>query len=277
MTYKMIVTDLDGTLLNDDKRINDNDVEMLNKLNNNGVEIVVATGRNYFMAKNLTEQIKNINPVILSNNGAVARRSNTDEKMEFNYLNSNIFEEIYNIGLKYNLHPIIHVDEYENGYDMIYENQNLEEIYLGYIRKDDVRAKLVRFNPREINNILSVCYLEEFDKLSDFDIEMSKLNKGRFNSICNRNISERVLLEFLHIEGCKWRSLLKYANTINVKPSEIISFGDDNNDIELIINSGIGVSMINGTDNLKRVAKKISERDNNNSGVSHELSKIFKI
>jgi Cof subfamily protein (haloacid dehalogenase superfamily) len=273
----MIVTDLDGTLLNDEKKISDKDIKMLNKLNNSGIEIVVATGRNYFMAKNLTDQIKNINPVILANNGAVARKSNTDERMEFNYLNSDVFEEIYKCGLKYNLHPVLHVDEYENGYDMIYENENLGEIYLGYITKDDARTKRVKFNSKGMKNILSVCYLAEFDKLSDFNVEMDGINKGRFNAICNRNISERALLEFLHVDGCKWRALKKYADSLNINSNEIISFGDDNNDLELIINTGMGISMINGTENCKKVAKKISERDNNNSGVSYELSRLFKI
>lgn len=277
MTYKMIVTDLDGTLLNNDKKISDKDVEMLNKLNDKGIEIVVATGRNYFMAKNLTEQIKNINPVILANNGSIARRSNTDELMEYNYLDSDVFEKIYKHGLKYNLHPVLHVDEYYNGYDMIYENENLQKVYLGYIRKDDVRAKLIQFKPKEIKNILSVCYLEEFNKLYDFSMEMEKINEGHFNIICNRNISKRALLEFLHKDGCKWRALKKYADSINIKPKEIISFGDDNNDLELIINSGIGISMKNGTKNCKKVSKIITEFDNNNSGVSYELSKIFKI
>nr|WP_312577904.1 Cof-type HAD-IIB family hydrolase [Sedimentibacter sp.] len=277
MTFKMIVTDLDGTLLNDEKKISDKDIKMLNKLSNSGIEIVVATGRNYFMAKNLTEQIKNLNPVILANNGAVARRSDTDEKMESNYLNSDIFDEIYNRGLKYNLHPVLHVDEYENGYDMIYENEDLEKVYLGYIRKDDARSKRIKFHPREIKNILSVCYLEEIDKLRNFDREMNQFNMGKFNSICNRNISKRALLEFLHIDGCKWRALKKYADSLNIKPDEIISFGDDNNDLELIVNSGMGISMINGTDNCKNAARKISEFDNNNSGVSYELSKIFNI
>jgi len=90
MAYKIVVTDLDGTLLNDEKKISDKDVNMLNKLNNNGVKIVIATGRNYFMAKKLTEQIKNINPIILANNGAVVRKPKTDELIEYNYLDANI-------------------------------------------------------------------------------------------------------------------------------------------------------------------------------------------
>jgi len=273
----MVVTDLDGTLLNNDKKISDKDIYTLNKLNKNGIKIVVATGRNYFMAKNLTEQIKNIDPVILANNGAVVRRSNTDELIEYNYLDSNVFEEIYKRGIKYDLYPVLHVDEYVNGYDMIYEHEDFEEIYLGYIRKDDMRAKKVKFTPKDIKNILSVCYLEEFSKLNDFSIEMNELNNGQFNSICNRNISNRALLEFLHVDGCKWRALKKYVDSINIKPDEIISFGDDNNDIELIMNSGMGISMKNGTENVIKVGKRVSEFDNNNSGVSFELSKLFKI
>lgn len=277
MDYKMVVTDLDGTLLNDEKKISDKDVYMLNRLSSNGVEIVIATGRNYFMAKKLTEQIKNINPVILANNGAVARRSNSDELIEYNYLEVDVFEDIYNRGIKYNLYPVLHVDEYENGYDMIYEHEDMEEVYLGYVKKDDMRAKLVKFKPEEIKNILSVCYLEEFFKLDDFNEEMNALNKGQFNSICNRNISNRALLEFLHKDGCKWRALKKYINNINIKPDEIVSFGDDSNDIELISNTGMGISMKNGIENCIKAAKKVSTFDNNNSGVSYELSRLFNL
>jgi len=275
MSYKIVVTDLDGTLLNDEKRISDKDIHMLNKLNSNGINIVIATGRNYFMAKKLTEQIKNINPIILANNGAVVRKSKTDELIECNYLDADAFEGIYNLGIKYNLYPVVHVDEYENGYDMIYEQENMEEVYSGYVRKDDVRAKIVKFKPKEMKNILAVCYLEEFNKLNDFSKEMNELNMGLFNTICNRNIDKRALLEFLHVDGCKWRALNKYINCLNIKPDEIISFGDDNNDLELIINSGMGISMKNGTENCIKAAKKVSEFDNNNSGVSYELSKLF--
>lgn len=277
MKFKMVVTDLDGTLLNNEKKISDKDVYTLNKLYENGIKIVIATGRNYFMAKNLTEQIKNLNPVILANNGAVVRHSDTDKLIEFNYLDSKVFEEIYNCGLRYNLNPVIHVDEYMNGYDIIYEHENTEETYLGYVKNDDIRSKRIKFSPNDINKILAVCYLEEYNKLIDFSNEMNTINNNRFNSICNRNISKRALLEFLHVDGCKWRSLKKYIDSINIKPDEIISLGDDNNDIELIIRSGIGIAMKNGTVDVKNAGRIISEYDNNNSGVSFELARLFKL
>ena len=277
MSYKMVVLDLDGTLLNDEKKISEKNIYMLNELKNSGIEIVIATGRNYYMAKQLTENINFVSPVILANNGAIIRRSHNDELLECNYLDTSSFEKIYNEGLKHDLNPVIHVDEYKNGYDLIYEQENYEEAYWGYIKRGYERARLRKFEPMELKNILSVCYLDEYKKLCQFGHEMKEHNNGKFHTICNRNINRRALLEFLHKDGCKWTALEKYVNTINTNSDEIIAIGDDNNDLELILNSGMGIAMKNGTDECKRAANIISEYDNNNSGVYYALSEIFKI
>lgn len=277
MDYKIIVLDLDGTLLNDEKIISKKDEIILKKLHSKGIQIVIATGRNYYMAKKLTERIKETKPIILANNGAISRLSYNDELIEHSYLDSTIFSSIYEEGLKYNLNPVIHVDEYDNGFDMIFENEDYEETYLGYVKKEDRRVKYVKFKPKDIMNILSVCYLAEFEVLDTFSNKVRKTINGEYNVICNRNISNRALLEFLHVNGCKWRALKKYLDRINVKPSEIIAFGDDNNDIELLFNSGLGIAMKNGTESCIKSSNMISKYDNNNSAVSFELSKIFNI
>lgn len=275
MAYKMLVTDLDGTLLDNDKQISDSNVHILNELHNKGVEIVIATGRNYYMAKMLTEKIRHLKPVILSNNGSVTRQSHNDEVLNYSYLEPVFFEKIYNEGLKRNLNPFIHVDEYDNGYDIIYEKEEFESVYYGYIKKDYNRAKMIKFDPLKTDKILSVCYFNEYNKLSDFGNEMK--NQKRYNTIFNTNLGNLTLLEFLHLEGCKWCSLKKYAEQKNIKPEEIVAIGDDNNDIEMLKNAGMGIAMINGTNEMKMAAKRISKHNNNNSGVYHELSELFNI
>lgn len=277
MNYKMIVLDLDGTLLDDEKQISEKNVKVLDELHKRNIEIVIATGRNYYMAKMLTEKIKMVNPVILANNGAIIRYSHNDELIEYNYLDPLEFEKIYYEGLKYNLNPVLHVDEYANGYDLIYEREDYEEVYSGYIKKGYNRARLMKFEPQNMNNILSVCYFDEYNKLCGFGHEMERRKEGRFNTICNRNISKRALLEFLHPEGCKWSALKKYSSQINILPDEIIAIGDDNNDIELLKNSGFSIAMKNGTEESIKAAKTVSNYDNNNSGVYHALSEIFEI
>ncbi|WP_313340841.1 HAD family hydrolase [Sedimentibacter sp.] len=275
MKYKMIVSDLDGTLLDDEKQINDKNIYILNELHKKGIEIVIATGRNYYMAKKLIEPINKLNPVILSNNGSVVRQSHNDKVLNYNYLEPLFFEKIYNEGLKRNLNPFIHVDEYDNGYDIIYEKEEFETEYSGYIKKDYNRARLIKFDPVSTNKILSVCYFDEYNKLSDFGIEMT--NQKYYNTIFNRNLGNYALLEFLHLEGCKWYSLRKYAEQRNMRPEDIIALGDDNNDIEMLKNVGMGIAMVNGTEEIKKAAKRISKFDNNNSGVYHELKELFKL
>lgn len=275
MKYKMIVSDLDGTLLNDKKEIDDNTIYILNELHKKGIEIVIATGRNYYMAKKLIEPITNLNPVILSNNGSVVRQSHDDKVLSYNYLQPSFFEKIYNEGIKRNLNPFIHVDEYDNGYDLIYEKEEFEKEYSGYIKRDYDRARLIKFDPLNTDKILSVCYFDEYTKLKDFGIEMT--DPGYYNTIFNRNLGNLALLEFLHREGCKWSSLKNYAKHKNILPKDIIALGDDNNDLEMLKNAGMGIAMINGTEEIKKAAKIISKYDNNNSGVYHELKELFEL
>mgnify|MGYP000858718712 CR=1 FL=1 len=277
MNYKMVVLDLDGTLLNDEKKISKNNIRILNELHKRNIKIAIATGRNYYMAKQLTEEIKEVNPVILANNGAIIRYSHSDELVERNYLNPLEFEKIYEEGLKYNLNPVLHVDEYVNGYDLIYEKEDYEEAYFGYIKRNYNRARMMKFEPENINNILSACYFGEYSNLCEFAGVMEGLKKGKYNIICNRNISKRALLEFLHPQGCKWNALKKYSSHINILPEEIIAIGDDNNDVELLRNTGLGIAMKNGTEESIKAAKTVSNYDNNNSGVYYTLSEIFQI
>lgn len=276
MNYKMVALDLDGTLLNDEKQISDKNIEILNKLHESNVEIVIATGRNYYMAKELTYKIKNVQPVILANNGTVVRRSENNELLDFNYLDSIEFEKIYGHGLRYGLNPVLHVDEYFNGYDVIYERDDYEEAYKGYIKKDYSRARLTKFIPNKINNILSVCYFDEYSRLFSFVEEMKESGSDKFGMVCSRNISDRALLEFLHPNGGKWAALKKYAQNRNIAAHEIIAMGDDNNDIDMLKNSGLGIAMKNGTEETAKAALKISRYDNNDSGIYHELSEIFR-
>ncbi len=276
MDCKMVVLDLDGTLLNDEKTISDKNAHILNELHKQGVHIVIATGRNYYMAKISIEGIKLTEPVILANNGAVVRRYVNDEFIESNYLDFSIFEKIYEQGLKHGLNPIIHVDEYHKGYDIIYECENYEEVYRGYIKKDYKRTKHQKFKEEEIKNILSVCYFNEYQKLLEFKNEIEKI-PGEFNIILNQNLRNWSLLELLNINGCKWRALKKYIDSIGIDAAQVIAMGDDNNDIELIKNSGFGIAMKNATDKLKNAADSISRFSNDESGVYYELSEIFKI
>ena len=90
------------------------------------------------------------------------------------------------------------------------------------------------------------------------------------------SIRENILMaEYLNPIAQKSIGIYSYLKQIKISWKEVISFGDDNNDIEMIRASGIGICMKNGSDLLKINSNYVSEYTNDEDGVGRELSKIF--
>ena len=78
MSYKLFVADMDGTLLNDDKKLSDKDVQTIKKLQDFGIKFAVATGRHDSMIKSYLKHLDLQVPVI-SCNGAIVREPFSDQ------------------------------------------------------------------------------------------------------------------------------------------------------------------------------------------------------
>ena len=70
---KLIAIDLDGTLLNDETKISQRNIEAVKRANEKGIEVVVATGRANFDAASIFKEI-DLNPWIIATNGATINR-----------------------------------------------------------------------------------------------------------------------------------------------------------------------------------------------------------
>lgn len=274
--YRLIAIDLDGTLLNDNKKITDENLKLINTLEEQGYEIVIATGRRYWSAKQLIRGINN-HITILANNGNIVRHSSDDKEIITKYLNLDDFRTIMKEGKKRNLHPIIHVDEFHRGTDIIIELDRDSESYYNYL-SNDTRFKQVKDYLDIKDNVLAVVYAGRKKQINDFHLDILKEYPNLYNSHVMENIAvAEALLEIMHPQGTKWLSLLEYATSIDIKKDEIIAIGDDNNDIEMIENAGLGIAMKNATKTAKSVADHVTEKNNNESGVAFELEKILNV
>ena len=68
--YEAVCIDLDGTLLDDNKKISDKNIEILNKVNEKGIEIIIATGRALPRAIDFTK-VLGFEHTLVANNGAI--------------------------------------------------------------------------------------------------------------------------------------------------------------------------------------------------------------
>lgn len=278
MKYKMIAIDLDGTLLNDNKKIRKENIDLIRKINDNGIEIVIATGRRYWSAKNLTKEI-GIDIVIMANNGNIVRKVSDDRLLITKYLKLDDFYTLVEQGRKKGLYPIVHVNHYHEGYDMMIE-MDIEDIkYSSYMNKNQDRYKQIEdFLNYKDGKVLAVCFSGDIDKLEKFE----KMIKGLYPSKYNSHIMSKLtivggLLEIMHPLGSKWLSIKEYAFDKGIYPKEIIAIGDDNNDIEMIKEAGLGIGMKNGSPKVKEAADVITDKTNNEAGVAHILREVLKL
>ena len=274
----MVAIDLDGTLLNDEKIIPDENKRVLNELIDRGVEIAIATGRGYWSAKKFTKQLDK-ELTIIGNNGTIVRTMNNDEVLIKKYLDKNDFYTLLTEGRKRGLYPILHVDHYEEGYDLMFELDKSDMKYSTYLSRISDRYVQIDdlFNYKE-PRVLSIVYIGELEILREFQSALSNVYSEKYNSHILYNLTNiGPILELMNPLGSKWLTLSQYAKEKGIRKEEIIAIGDDNNDIEMLQNAGLGVGMRNCSEKVRQIADIITKKTNNEAGVAYALKEIFEI
>lgn len=276
--YKLIAIDLDGTLLTDAKTISKENLDTIHKLILKGYEIVIATGRNYFSARELTKDIED-DLIYLANNGNIIRDSKDDRVLFNTFLNPKDYKTVLKEGNLRKLQPIVYVDYFSRGYDLIFQRDSGHGEYFNTTTRNVNRFHAVDdLLNYDIDRVLAIVYPGKSKALNEFYSYLNKEYPNVYSSHIMENVTmSEALLEIMNPRGTKWNSLKEYARRRGIDTEEIITIGDDNNDIDMIDNAGLGIAMLNGSDMIKRHADIISKRDNNNSGVSYELERILNI
>lgn len=276
--YKLIALDLDGTLLTDSKEITQENLDLIHYLIDRGYELVIATGRSYYSARVLTNNI-NEHLIYICNNGNIVRDAIDDRVLSAKFLSPQNSRIILQEGISRGLYPFVHVDYFNEGYDVILGKDHYPKEGLKRAKNNLLRIKIVDDRLEDkLNRVLAMVYPSELNRLKDFYYAIGELYPDMFNShIVEAASQAEGLLEVMNPQGNKWDSIVRYANSLGIEASEIIVMGDNNNDIEMIMNAGLGIAMKNGSSLAKEVADRVSQRDNNKSGVAFELKKILKI
>ena len=81
-------------------------------------------------------------------------------------------------------------------------------------------------------------------------------------------------VEVLHPDVDKGEGLKRMAEALGVPMSEVVAFGDGDNDIEFVQAAGLGVAMANARPTLKAVADRITQKTNDEDGVAYELEEL---
>ncbi|MFJ8353991.1 HAD family hydrolase [Bacillus paramycoides] len=243
---KVIISDLDGTLLRSDKTISEKSINILRECKNKGSELIFATAR---PPRAINQYIPSVlkNDIIICYNGALVLKGNdTLYKKE---ISRNVILEIIEKAKKYNLNNIcIEIN------DKLYSNFDVTD-YFGNV-------------PNEVIDVRELDFKEAFKVIL---CTKGSINKNLIKELpaeCNAVITDNgTLCQIMHAEVSKWNSIQHVLQHLNCEASDVIAFGDDYNDMEMIEKCGIGVAMNNAVEELKSVAKFIA-KSNDEDGVT---------
>lgn len=247
MKYKLIITDLDRTLLRTDKSISDRTLAVLKRCKESGVLLVAATARPYRTITEYNELI-GFDAAVCLNGAYIAYK----DKIIENCIDKTEGETFLSILCSVSS-PVISV---ECG-GVLYANTVFDEW-------DSVFWDKFPALPEGPLHKILLTYSENEEMLVK-----SYLPASMYHTVANGQ-----LLQIMSKKAAKMNGISALLDNIGVCASETVYFGDDNDDVEAILNCGLGVAVANGIESVKASADVITE-SNDNDGVAIILEKLL--
>ncbi len=289
--YKLVAIDLDGTMLNSYGEISQKNKETIKENIEKGIQIVIASGRNFDSAKNYAQEIEGCRYVIAGNGALI-----------YDMQNEEIIYDKYIPKLK--ALKIIKLCEENSITYSVYTNKeiianSLKHNVLYYYKSNLKKEESKKTNIKIVENIYE--YIKEQDE-EVMKIFISDDNKSVFNAIIRKlkeienievldvshmsrkiiqNGSEEIVIEYFYTEVAekdvdKWNALEFLIKKLNIDKNEVMAIGDNVNDKKMIMEAGLGATLKNSEPVVIEVANYVTENTNDEDGVAEVLLKFIK-
>lgn len=267
--YKLIAIDLDETLLTTEKTVSKRNREALQKADEMGVRLVIATGRGIVNVQDTLEALgfedKENEYVISFNGGAVTENKGT----RFLYTDGLSFEfasELYKRGLNYN----VGIQVYTKDDIYVYNYSTEERMHLEpEIQVTEIFEENLDFlKDTEIIKILFMnldqSYLRKIEvELKDITVDSDvSYSSNRYIEFNHKGVNKGAALEFL-------------ADRLGIDMSETMVIGDNYNDWSMFKVAGFSVGVDNMVEELRSEVDYVSEKTNDEDAVAEILEKFI--
>lgn len=265
--YKLIATDVDGTLSNDSHEVSEENIAAIKKAMDNGIEVVLCSGRSPASLKGYEEKIGVTNYGI-GFNGAEVYETATRKIINTSKIPKEAAKKIVNIIRNFNkeimiiFHPNTesaildrevekHFNEYSSGVSKIVVDRVLEDNIEG--------------------DITSLYAIQDRKILEGLQREVMKHNLDGFEVFFALDNS----LEFMPSQVNKAYGIRNLCKHLGIEMYEVVTVGDNYNDVEMIKEAGIGIAVQNAVPQIRALAGYITRRTNNESALVEVVDMVI--
>lgn len=267
---KILFTDLDGTLLNNNKLVSDGNRRAIQRLLDAGHYLVIATGRPVKSGLKIVEELELTMPgcYMLAYNGGVIYDCATGETFAEKTLPIEYAKYIFEEAEKYGIYIQVYgIDDkiltkwdgpelafYMKGNRYALDSEVCEDVW-EVIGKEPCKVLMIDFG---------------IDRVVKFQEDHREWEKGR----CSSAFSSKEFLEYSPLGVDKGTGVMTLCEMLHVDIENAYAAGDERNDISMIQVAGVGIAMKNAVEEVKAVADYITENDNEHDGIAEVIDKL---
>ena len=270
MGKKVLFLDMDGTTLNDQHEIPEENLKAMEEAARAGHDVVVTTGRPEASAKNLMAKYC-LDQVgcryVIANNGGTILDYQTGEILFSTGLPLPWVKELVEEARRQDVFiqtyagDRVVAEKEDEGLDYYAKKNGMERLVV-----PDIMAVL----EREPGKALLID-MHDHERLEKYKAAMENWSLGKVEMY----FSSREFLEVVPRGINKGNAVRAYCEMFHIPVSDTIAAGDEQNDLPMILAAGVGCAMANAVDEVKAGADYITENDNNHSAVAEIIRKFM--
>lgn len=269
----MVITDLDGTLLNSEGLVSNEDTNTLIKLGEAGVTRVIATGRSPYSFSKVIPRNFPIDYLVFSS-GAGAMNWQNNQILYTTQISGRVVQEIANELIAHKVDFMVH-EPIPTNHRFLYHQSS--ESNLDFTRRVQLYSQHCQpFIPgvpydSDASQILVVlpCDVEWFEVLKK---QFPTLKVIRATSPLD---GHSIWMEIFRSDVSKAFGIKHLCQKLNIRPSQAIAVGNDYNDLDMLNYIPNSFMVSNAPSELKKMFGEV--KSNNHSGFTHAVSKLLEI
>ncbi len=271
MNYRLLALDLDGTLLDDNLQIRRDSIEAINRVRAQGVQVMLVTGRHHVTAYPYWHELGLSLPAICCN-GVYVYDFQQQRPLAKNPMTRPEARALLALVRQFDMHSMIYVDD-----AVAYETEGTHPPFISTWAETlpvHLRPRLDRVDSFE-RLIEEAPTLWKFTTASDdtqrIEAFVDEIERT-LGLACE--LSGAFRLDIARAGNSKGARLAEWIAEQGIKKEEVIAFGDQYNDLEMLRLAGVGIAMENGVAKLRACADWVTGR-NNSDGIAQALNRFI--
>ena len=273
---RLVALDLDGTFLDSQHQVPPANIRAVETLRRHGVSIALVTGRRFRNVAQIVRQY-GLGDLIIVHNGALIRSCGSGAVLYFQQLEHAVAVDIIQTAHEMGQSPFALVDPLETR--VLFRAQPEESRpRLEYLARNHTDAIAVEDMPAALTSlsVIQLLFTSTIQPLQECKRVLLE-NFSHRAKILETSYPERdhLFLDLIHPECSKGKALNWLMRRENLSRSEVMAFGDNYNDLEMLQAAGHSFLMDNATEDLKRMGFRVAPR-NDDAGVARIVAEYWK-